>query len=205
MAPTRTVKNKHAANRSGIKGSKASKMTHSDGVVKSKKPQGKSSTGVQLGAGRSKMMELLKKKRKGRVFSEKELDIPKLNTITPVGVQKPKGKKIGKVFVDDRESMTTILAMVQAEKDGQIESKIMKARQMEEIRQARLVEAEKKESERKSKLEDTKASLRKKRKRNVKGADGDDTSVNTMASEGTKATKAKKKRVSFAKEPETDG
>lgn len=101
MAPTRTVKNKHAANRSGIKGSKASKMNHSDGVVKSKKPQGKS-TGVQIGSGRSKMMELLKKKRKGRVYSEKELDIPKLNTITPVGVQKPKGKKKGKIFVDDR-------------------------------------------------------------------------------------------------------
>jgi 60S ribosomal subunit assembly/export protein LOC1 len=42
----------------------------------------------------------LKKKR--RVYTEKELGIPALNMITPVGVEKPKGKKKGKVFVDDR-------------------------------------------------------------------------------------------------------
>jgi len=42
----------------------------------------------------------LKKKR--RVYTEKELDIPQLNMITPIGVEKPKGKKKGKVFVDDR-------------------------------------------------------------------------------------------------------
>lgn len=44
----------------------------------------------------------LKKKR--RVYTEKELGIPQLNMITPVGVEKPKGKKKGKVFVDDRVS-----------------------------------------------------------------------------------------------------
>ncbi len=38
--------------------------------------------------------------------------------------------------------MNTILAIVQAEKEGQIESKMIKARQMEEIREARRVEAE---------------------------------------------------------------
>ncbi len=43
------------------------------------------------------------------------------------GVQRPKGKKKGKVFVDDQESMMTILAMVNADKEGQIESKMMKA------------------------------------------------------------------------------
>ena len=52
--------------------------------------------------------------------------------------------------------MTTILALVQAEKDGQIESKMIKARQMEEIREARRAEAEKKEAERKAKLDETK-------------------------------------------------
>ncbi len=49
-------------------------------------------------------MSDLIKKRKKRVYTEKELNIPKLNTITPVGVQKPKGKKKGKIFVDDRVS-----------------------------------------------------------------------------------------------------
>lgn len=36
------------------------------------------------------------------MYTEKELDIPQLNMITPIGVGKPKGKKKGKVFVDDR-------------------------------------------------------------------------------------------------------
>jgi 60S ribosomal subunit assembly/export protein LOC1 len=38
---------------------------------------------------------------KKKTYSDKELGIPALNMITPVGVQKPKGKKKGKVFVDD--------------------------------------------------------------------------------------------------------
>lgn len=46
----------------------------------------------------------------------------------------------------------TILAMVNAEKEGQIESKMMKARQMEEIREARRKEAEAKQEQKKSKL-----------------------------------------------------
>ena len=41
-------------------------------------------------------------KRKPRIYTEKELGIPKLNMITPAGVQLPKGKKKGKVFVDDQ-------------------------------------------------------------------------------------------------------
>ena len=92
------------------------------------------------------------KKKKQRTYTDKELGIPTLNTITPVGVQKPRGKKKGKVFVDDQESMMTILAMVNADKEGQIESKMMKARQMEEIRDARRKEAEARQAEKSSKL-----------------------------------------------------
>lgn len=91
-------------------------------------------------------------KKKRRVYTEKELGLPTLNMITPAGVQKPKGKKKGKVFVDDQESMMTILAMVNADKEGQIESKIMKARQMEEIRQARQKELEARQAAKKEKL-----------------------------------------------------
>lgn len=92
--------------------------------------------------------------------------------------------------------MATILAMVQAEKEGQIESKMMKARQMEEIRAARVAEAEKKGADRKAELESTKESLRRKRKRNK--PQRDEGSVNEVVAEGTKATKPKKKKVSFA-------
>jgi 60S ribosomal subunit assembly/export protein LOC1 len=47
----------------------------------------------------------LQKKKKKRVYTDEELGIPKLNMITPVGVQKPKGQKKGKVFVDDKVSL----------------------------------------------------------------------------------------------------
>lgn len=41
-------------------------------------------------------------RKKRKVYTDKELGLPKLNMITPVGVEKPRGKKKGKVFVDDR-------------------------------------------------------------------------------------------------------
>ena len=43
-------------------------------------------------------------RKKCRVYTDKELGIPRLNMITPVGVDLPKGKKKGKVFVDDQVS-----------------------------------------------------------------------------------------------------
>ncbi|KAK4242488.1 hypothetical protein C8A03DRAFT_40142 [Achaetomium macrosporum] len=205
MAPTRTVKNKHAAPKAGSSGGKGSKKSSSDGVSKTKSRSGSKAKApaVQV-KGRPNLPGLDKnKKRKQRVYTDKELGIPELNMVTPVGVTKPRGKKKGKVFVDDKESMATILALVQAEKEGQIESKLMRARQMEEIREARRIEAEKKEAERKAKLEDTKESLRRKRKRNKQG-DGknkeEDENIKDVTATGTKAAKLKKKRVSFAPE-----
>ncbi|GAB1314088.1 60S ribosomal subunit assembly/export protein [Madurella fahalii] len=203
MAPTRTIKNKFAASKSG---SNKSSKDGGGGITKSKGRSGSKSkapvTATQV-KGRPNLAGLDKsKKKKQRVYTERELGIPELNMVTPVGVTKPRGKKKGKVFVDDRESMTTILALVQAEKDGQIESKMIKARQMEEIREARRAEAEKKEAERKARLEDTKESLRKKRKRSgKKGGEEEaeeDKSLKVVTAMGTKAAKPKKKRVSFA-------
>jgi len=100
MAPSRTstVKSKHATNKSGIRNSKTSSKPQSDGVSKSKKPKGKGAPPKPQKNG-SKLATL---KKKRRVYTEKELNIPALNMITPVGVEKPKGKKKGKVFVDDR-------------------------------------------------------------------------------------------------------
>ncbi|KAK6072950.1 60S ribosomal subunit assembly/export protein LOC1 [Seiridium cupressi] len=191
VSRTKTIKNKHAANKSGITGSKATRAGPVDGIVNRKKKgppppsKGKGLAGPQ--------------KKKKKVYTEKELDIPKLNMITPIGVEKPKGKKKGKVFVDDRESMNTILALVQADKEGQIESKMIKARQMEEIREARKAETEKKEQEKKARLDETKESLRKKRKRTKSLTDAaDDAVVKDAMISSSKAAKPKKKRVSFA-------
>jgi len=133
-------------------------------------------------------------KKKQRTYSEKELGIPKLNGIIPAGVQKPKGKKKGKVFVDDQESTMTILAMVMAEKDGQIESKMMKARQLEEIRAARQKEIEARQEEKKAKLEETKDSLRKRRRKKLDRAARDEAKENE---EPPKVQSKSKKRVSF--------
>ena len=52
---------------------------------------------------------LAKKKRK--VYTDKELGIPQLNMITPIGVEKPKGKKKGKVFIDDQVRMILYLCI----------------------------------------------------------------------------------------------
>ncbi|TAQ85063.1 hypothetical protein B7494_g6618 [Chlorociboria aeruginascens] len=180
-------------NKSGIRNSKNSGKPPIDGAVsKSRKPKSKGPPPKpQKSAGN---LATLKKKR--RVYTEKELGIPALNMITPIGVEKPKGKKKGKVFVDDRESMMTILAMVNADKEGQIESKMMKARQMEEIREARKAEAEKRLEIRKLKLDETKEGLRKKRKRASGNEDREDVKKEAIA--GTRPLKIKKKTVSFA-------
>jgi 60S ribosomal subunit assembly/export protein LOC1 len=109
---------------------------------------------------KKKRSSLAPKLKKRRIYTEKELGIPTLNAITPAGVLKPQGKKKGKIFVDDRESQMTILAMVNAEQEGAVESKMMKARQMEEIREARRKEAEARQAERKGAFEDVKNEVR---------------------------------------------
>lgn len=118
------MKSKHAASKSGIKNSKAASTKHvDDGIVKQRSAKSKKTTsqGVSLrqpnknrrtktgdlpgkGIGDGGLEARLKKKfGKGRrVYTEKELGVPTLNMITPVGVEKPKGGKKGKVFVDDR-------------------------------------------------------------------------------------------------------
>ncbi|KAL6889605.1 hypothetical protein HDV57DRAFT_333843 [Trichoderma longibrachiatum] len=199
MAPnkTRTIKNKHAGSKSGAgaPGKGGSKRSSTDGVSKPSKSKGPKGPVVSQQV-KEKNRALLMKRPKKKTYTAEELGIPTLNMITPVGVEKPKGKKKGKVFVDDKESMTTILSLVQAEKEGHIESKIMKARQMEEIREARRLEAEKKSAEKKAKLEDTKESLRKKRKRRNESDGGDN--LKSITQTGSKAVKGSKKKVSFA-------
>jgi len=92
------------------------------------------------------------KTKKKRKYTAEELGVPKLNGIIPAGVQKPKGKKKGKIFVDDAESMLAIMGMVQAEKEGEREGKIMKQRQLEEIREAKKIETEKRTLAKQAKL-----------------------------------------------------
>lgn len=109
-----------------------------------------------------------KKKPPHLRYTEKELRLPQLNGIRPAGVQKLPNKKKGKHFVDDGDGMRTILALVMAEKEGNIESKMMRARQLEEIREAKRVEAEKRVEGKRASLEEKKSEV----KRQKRGGSG---------------------------------
>ncbi|THY47305.1 hypothetical protein D6C99_05816 [Aureobasidium pullulans] len=145
MAPSKPTKG--APSKGGAKGGKSA--SKSGDRVRPKKPTGPKPKTVEQ---KTKSTSHGPQKKKKRVYTDKELNIPTLNGIRPAGIQKPNGVKKGKTFVDDKESLMTILAMVQAEKEGNIESKMIRARQMEEIREARKAEAEKREAGRKEKL-----------------------------------------------------
>lgn len=97
------MKNKHAAAKTDSgKGSGGAKRSEKDGISKSRsKPKGPV-VSQQL---KEKNRALLLKKPKKKVYTAEELGVPTLNMITPVGVVKPRGKKKGKVFVDDRVSV----------------------------------------------------------------------------------------------------
>ena len=86
------------------------------------------------------------------------------------------------------------MAMVMAEKEGNIESKMIRARQMEELREARRVEAEMRAEGKKAGLEERKEEIRQgKKKRRHTDAGAMSTKSNGVES----ALKKPKKRVSF--------
>lgn len=136
-----------------------------------------------------------KKKPPHMRYTEKELKVPQLNGIRPAGIQKPPNAKKGKNFVDDKESMNAIMAMVMAEKEGNIESKMMRARQMEEVREAKRMEAEKRAQSKKEGLEGRKEELKKGSKKRRK-SDSEAVSKEDVREEDG-AKKIKRKRVSF--------
>jgi 60S ribosomal subunit assembly/export protein LOC1 len=94
---TKTVKNKHAA---APGGAKSSKRSATDGVTKSKKPKGTPPSKQVKDKGREALLQKFKNPKKKK-YTDEQLGIPTLNTVTPVGVVKPRGKKKGKVFADD--------------------------------------------------------------------------------------------------------
>lgn len=124
--------------------------------------------------------------------------MPQLNGILPAGVQKAPNAKKGKNFVDDKESMNTILALVMAEREGNIESKMIRARQLEEVREARRVEAEKRTQSKKQGLEDRKQDIKDEKKARKRGSsETKSTSRNDDGVTSQDKKKSSKKRVSF--------
>jgi len=157
MAPTKSVKGKPAKGKTG--GSSSKKAGASKGKSAGAAPEGiskRKAKSMQLakpgGAQKTKSNSSSNNKRKRRTYTEAELDIPKLNSIVPAGIAKPKGQKKGKVFVDDPISMMAIMSVVNAEKEKNVESKIMRARQLEEVREAKRKEAEQRADEKSAKF-----------------------------------------------------
>lgn len=130
--------------------------------------------------------------KKQRVYTEKELGIPKLNkSIDPEGVRKPRGKK-GKIFADN-DAMMRILYTVTEQLDNTNASKLEKARQLEQIREVKRKEMEQKETEKMDKLNAKKKEIKSKSKKGGKSANNED----TTREKADKHDK-KKKRVAFA-------
>lgn len=104
-------KGKGAKGKSGGSSSKSSKSkskskpTGSAPEGISKRKQKSLSLAKPGGEQKTKSIVTRDGKKKKRVYTEKELDIPALNGIIPAGIAKPKGVKKGKKFVDDPASM----------------------------------------------------------------------------------------------------
>lgn len=104
MAPTRTVSSKLGSAKSIKSGGRKSSQSKSRNDQNNK---GFKTRVLKQAKGPPPKQQKTKSapgpvKKKPRIYTEKELGIPKLNMITPAGVQLPKGKKKGKVFVDDQ-------------------------------------------------------------------------------------------------------
>nr|POF17654.1 60s ribosomal subunit assembly/export protein loc1 [Quercus suber] len=193
MAPARgkAASSKGAAKRSSKPSTSSSKKPGSKPGAKAKPTQQKTKS--------AKSLTTTKKKPPHMRYSEKELNVPQLNGIRPTGIQKAPNVKKGKNFVDDKESMNAILAMVMADKEGNIESKMMRARQLEEVREARKAEMEKRAESKKAGLEDRKRDIKDSKKKRQSG-EGSAAGVTTEQDANRKKEGGKfkpRKRVSF--------
>ncbi|KAK0939863.1 60S ribosomal subunit assembly/export protein [Friedmanniomyces endolithicus] len=143
----------------------SSKTSKTGSSFKARKPSSKPAAKPTQQKTKSSAQLLKKRKPPHLRYTEKELKVPQLNGINPTGVQKRPNAKKGKKFVDDKDQMNAILALVMAEKEGNIESKMMRARQLEEVREARKLEAEKRVEGKKAGMEERKQGLKDKKRK----------------------------------------
>ncbi|KAI5806579.1 hypothetical protein DFH27DRAFT_548735 [Peziza echinospora] len=118
---------------------------------------------------------------------ELEKHLPNLNMIVPAGVVKPSGKKRGKVFVEDKQTMVEILKLVNETREKVVEKKLDRGRQLEALREERRREQDERDRARKEKLDSAKDSVRRKRKSSDKDGEGMDASSSS-------SSKSKKKK-----------
>jgi 60S ribosomal subunit assembly/export protein LOC1 len=174
---------------------RSQKPSSSSSTSKSKKPSSKTPSVQHKPSPRTTLLKKSTRKPPHLRYTEKELKVPQLNGIRPSGVQKLPNKKKGKKFVDDGEGMKMIMAMVMAEKEGDVESKMMRARQLEEVREARKAEMEKRAESRKAGLDSRKEEIRASKKKGRRG--GNLNMMNGANNDGEGGEMRPKKKVSF--------